>query len=201
MRRRTLEILALGLVGLAPACAPRPEPQPPPPPQAPTSAGREAPDPPPASPRRPYTIDDRFADLARAVPGGFGGLWLQGDVLHVNLVDLSREAEARAALKERLRGEFGPGAGGQRGRVELDRIVFHQGRYDYVQLTAWYARLPAGLGYEGVITTDIDERRNRIVVGVESAAAAERVRRRVAELGIPAEAVLVERGEPVRIRG
>ena len=153
-------------------------------------------------PGRPYTIDDRFAALARAVPGGFGGLWLEGTVLHVNLVDLSRREQAQAALKVELRGEFGPGAaGGQRAGVDLDRIVFHPGRYDYVQLTGWYARLPAALGYEGVTSTDIDERRNRIRIGVRDDANAERVRRRVRELGIPPEAVLVQREEPARIRG
>jgi hypothetical protein len=135
------------------------------------------------------------------VPGGFGGLWLEGTVLHVNLVDLSKREEARAALKTELRGEFGPGApGGQRAAVDLDRIVFHPGRYDYVQLTGWYVRLPASLGYEGVTSTDIDERRNRIRIGVRDDANAERVRRRIPELGIPPEAVLVEREEPARIR-
>lgn len=152
-------------------------------------------------PGRPHTIDDRFAALARAVPGGFGGLWLEGTVLHVNLVDLSRREQAQSALEVELRGEFGPGApGGQRASVDLGRIVFHPGRFDYVQLTGWYARLPAALGYEGVTSTDIDERRNRIRIGVRDDANAERVRRRIRELGIPSEAVLVEREEPARIR-
>jgi hypothetical protein len=152
-------------------------------------------------PGRPYTIDGRFAELARAVPGGFGGLWLEGSVLHVNLVDLSKRQQAQAALKTELRGEFGPGAAtGQRASVELDRIVFHQGRYDYVQLTGWYARLPASLGYEGVTSTDIDERQNRIRIGVRDDGNAERVRRRIPDLGIPPEAVLVQREEPARIR-
>ncbi|HLL84302.1 MAG TPA: hypothetical protein VK420_16685 [Longimicrobium sp.] len=159
--------------------------------------------PPPAGrqPGRPYTIDDRFAALARAVPGGFGGLWLEGSVLHVNLVELSKRQQAQAVLRVELRGEFGPGApSGQRAGVDLDRIVFHQGRYDYVQLTGWYARLPASLGYEGVTSTDIDERQNRIRIGVRDDANAERVRRRIRELGIPLEAVLVERREPASIR-
>jgi hypothetical protein len=148
-------------------------------------------------PGRPYTIDDRYTELARAVPGGFGGLWLEGSVLHVHLVDLTRREQALAALKTELRGEFGPGAAtSQRADVELDRIVFHQGSYDYVQLTGWYARLPASLGYEGVTSTDIDERRNRISIGVRDDATGERVRRRIVELGIPREAVLVQREEP-----
>jgi hypothetical protein len=172
---------------------PRADPQPTPPPPAAVGFPVESP--------RPYTIDDRFAALARAVPGGFGGLWLEGSVLHVNLVDLSRWEQAQAALKVELRGEFGPGApGGQRASVDLDRIVFHQARYDYVQLTGWYARLPAALGYEGVTSTDIDERRNRIRIGVRDDATADRVRRRILELGIPAEAVLVEREAPGRVR-
>lgn len=151
----------------------------------------------PADRPRPYTIDDRFAALAAAVPGGFGGLWLEGTVLHVNLVDLSKREEARSALRAELQGEFGPGAPSrQRASVDLDRIVFHQGRYDYLQLTGWYARLPAALGYESVTSTDIDERRNRIRIGVRDDAAAERVGRRIRELRIPPDAVLVQREEP-----
>jgi hypothetical protein len=150
----------------------------------------------------PYTIDDRFAALARKVPGGFGGLWLEGTVLHVNLVDLSKREQAQSALKVELRGELGPGAAtGQRASVDLDGIVFHQGRYDYVQLTGWYARLPAALGYEGITSTDIDERRNRIRIGVRDAATANRVRRRIRELGIPSGAVLLRQEVPVRARG
>ena len=151
---------------------------------------------------RPYTIDDRFAALARTVPGGFGGLWLEGTVLHVNLVDLSKREQAQAAVKVELRGELGPGAAtGQRAGVDLDRIVFHQARYDYVQLTGWYARLPSALGYEGVTSTDVDERRNRIRIGVRDDATVQRVRRRIIELGIPPEAVLVQSEAPARIRG
>jgi len=146
----------------------------------------------------PYTIDDRFAALARRVPGGFGGLWLEGTVLHVNLVDLSKREQAQSALKVELQGEFGPGAAtGQRASVDLDRIVFHQGRYDYVQLTGWYARLPAALGYQGITSTDIDERRNRIRIGVRDAATANRVRRRIRKLGIPSGAVLLRHELPL----
>jgi hypothetical protein len=184
---------AVALRTLTCRVGPRSDPPAASPPVASEGAGRR--------PGRPYTIDDRFADLARAVPGGFGGLWLEGSVLHVNLVELSKREQAQSALKVELRGEFGPGAAtGQRASVDLDRIVFHQGRYDYLQLTGWYARLPASLGYDGVTSTDIDERRNRIRIGVRDDASAERVRRRIAELGIPSEAVLVQREEPARIR-
>lgn len=184
---------ALALRTLTCRVGPRADPRPTPPPPSAAALPVERP--------RPYTIDDRFAALARAVPGGFGGLWLEGSVLHVNLVELSKRAQAQSALKAELRGEFGPGApGGQRANVDLDRVVFHQGRYDYLQLTGWYARLPASLGYEGVTSTDIAERRNRIRIGVLDESTAERVRRRIGELGIPSEAVLVQLEAPARIR-
>ena len=208
MHHRTLPCLAFALAAAATSCGHRSAPSPPPesapaevapvdtPPLPPSDR------PPPREPPRrgrPYTIDDRFADLARVVPGGFGGLWLEGHVLHANLVDLSKRAEAQAALARELRGEFGPGGPGQRGLVDLDAIVFHQGRYDYVQLVDWYRRLTPALG-EGVISGDIDEVRNRIAIGVQDDAAIERVRRKVVELGIPPEAVIVELREPIQLR-
>jgi len=191
-RHKPVPVLALRT--LTCRVGPRADPQPTAPPPLATAGF-------PVESPRPYTIDDRFAALARTVPGGFGGLWLEGSILHVNLVDLSKREQARSALQAELQGEFGPGApGGQRASVDLDRIVFHQGRYDYVQLTGWYARLPAALGYEGVFSTDIDERRNRIRIGVRDDATAERVRRRVRELGIPSGAVLVQREAPPQLR-
>ncbi len=206
MYPRILLFLALGLAGAA--CGPRSGAPPPPPAAAAEVVPVDTPPLPPpgdpaprepSSPGRPYTIDDRFADLARVVPGGFGGLWLEGDELHVNLVDLSKRAEAQAVLARELRAEFGGGAPGQRGSVDLDAIVFHSARYDYLQLTGWYARLTPALG-EGIVSTDIDERANRIAVGVRDEATIERVRRRVVELGIPPEAVVVARQEPVQLR-
>lgn len=149
---------------------------------------------------RPYTMDDRFADLARMVPGGFGGLWLTHDTLNVYLKDLSKRAEAQAVLKEQLKGEFGPGAGGgQRGRVDLDRIKFHPGRYDFAELRRWYQQLLQG-GIPEFTMSDIDERANRIEIGVREDAMIPRVRKRAAELGIPADALSVRTVAPVRIR-
>jgi hypothetical protein len=173
MEQCALRILALGLVGLVSGCASRPQASAPPPAQA---------------------VYDRFADLAHEVPGGFAGMWLEGDVLHVNLVDLSKQAEAQAVLKEQLRGRFGPGQGGPPGRVDLDRIVFHQGRFDHGQLTRWYVRILSAIDHQGVLHTGIEAQRNRISVYVKDDPTVERVQRRVLELGIPPEAVAVRRG-------
>lgn len=140
-------------------------------------------------PRRP---GDRTAHLARLVPGGFGGFWLQGGEVHAFLTDLSKRARAQAVLEEQLRGEMGPGAGGALERVSLDRIVFHRARYDYLQLEGWYLRLIDRLDHRDVEFTGIAERENRITVGVRTPAAAEQARRRAAELGIPRDAVTTE---------
>jgi hypothetical protein len=128
------------------------------------------------------------------VPGGFAGMWLEGDVLHVNLVDLSKRAEAQAVLKEQLRGRFGPGQLGQLSRVDLDQIVFHQGRFDHAQLNSWYARILSELDREGMLHSGLEAQRNWISIYVKDDPTVERVRQRILELGIPAEAVSVQRG-------
>lgn len=178
----------LACAALAAGCKARPaSPVPPPPLPVVPAESVTAPSP----PARLRTLDDRFVGLAREVPGGFGGFWLLNDRLHAFLVDTTQAAAAQRVLGERLRGEFGTGADGQRARVPLDAIVFHRARYDFAALDAWHRRLLAELDHTGVFSTDVAESENRITVAVRTAQAAERVRRRAAALGIPRAALHV----------
>jgi hypothetical protein len=71
-----------------------------------------------------------------------------------------------------------------------------QGQYDFVQLTHWYGQVISQVPVRGFTMGDIDERRNRIVIGVRDIAVRERVLADVAALGIPGGAVLVEEVGP-----
>ena len=55
-----------------------------------------------------------------------------------------------------------------------------------------------GLALRGTVLTDYDETTNRVVVGVEHAAAAASVRALAARLGVPAAALVVREMEPIR---
>lgn len=137
----------------------------------------------------PWTLDSELLALARDVPG-FGGLFSSSaDVVTVYLTDPSRSAGARAPIQAFL----------TRGGRETATLRFVQGEYTFPQLAGWYRQLVSGLEASGITVTDIDDRRNRLLVGVMDAGVRDRVLAAVAGLGIPAEAVIVEEIPPAVI--
>jgi hypothetical protein len=145
------------------------------------------------------TPDDRWAELARRVPGGFAGVMYDAPPTDgppramgrpiLMLVDPSRAAEAKAALGPHLWGFDVAGAD--------VRAV----RWDFAQLYDWYRHLNTGLWQEpGVTMSDIDEAENRIVYGVADEAVRDRVVRRLASMSLPCDLVLVRIVPPARTR-
>jgi hypothetical protein len=127
----------------------------------------------------PMTLDEEYARLAEEIPG-FGGLYLDTvGTTHVYLQDLSRERDVQ---------DLG------------DRVVVEQGDYDFRDLVAWKEELGPQLSQKGAVFLDIDERVNRIVLGVERdslATFAAELEKFLQETRVPPEAVLVEAAEPV----
>lgn len=118
------------------------------------------------------TIDDDFAALAEEVPG-FGGMYFDTDgVLTIQLVNPEALAFARpkvvALLERGIR--WGPGRTNQRAAVAREMRTV-RARFDYRQLVSLYRTevVPLMGTTEGITMTDIDERQNRIVVGVKDA--------------------------------
>lgn len=143
----------------------------------------------------PPGLDGEFARLARRIPG-FGGYYFdEGGDLNVLLARAGQEDAVRAAL-----------AGVAAGRLNRpDRpytaraaIRVRQARYDFLQLNRWRGSLRSLLSPTGAVSLDVDEAANRVRVGVVSDEAAADVRARAAALGIPGEALIVERTEPAR---
>jgi hypothetical protein len=153
------------------------------------SAGRGAPA------RQFRTADAHFAHLATVVPGGFGGLfWDEQGRPNVYLVDTSKRAGAVTAVATSLRGRVVSLRQGQ--RPNLDQIQILQGQYDFPTLLRWRGQIDAEAPrIPGLVMLDADERRNRVVVGVESAEADQQVRSAMARLNIPPEAVIIEQRE------
>lgn len=130
------------------------------------------------------TIDEQFAAVARKVPG-FAGFHRDPEkgVTYISLRDPSYQAEAEKAIAEIMGWE-----------VLLNRTVVVQPvAYDFLQLEKWYAQLRDHLWQvESVRWTDIDERVNRIAIGVgtvEGKAQLEAIIRRV---GVPRPAVIID---------
>jgi hypothetical protein len=81
-----------------------------------------------------------------------------------------------------------------------DRVVFQQGDYDFRDLQAWKDQVRPQLAAAGAVFLDIDERRNRLVFGVEREAIdrfTEELRAFLRGTRVPPEAVIVEAVEAI----
>lgn len=163
-------------------------------PVAPITAGAAEPTPPPrpglaptAAASGPFrTYDDKLTAIAEQAPE-FGGLYVEADgSVRVVVTDTGAAAGARA---EKAVGEvLGEGTGGTD-----RRIGFVKGSYRFRDLKTWHDRMAPGLlDLDGVVLTDIDERGNRLKVGVVDAAMAGQVKAQLARAGVPAAAVQIE---------
>ncbi len=130
--------------------------------------------------QRPLTLDEEYLAIDRAFPG-FGGLFYDAnDEANIYLTDLSR--------RDALRG------------LADGNVKFLAARYTFSQLYEWRARLLHVLAEPGVVFLDIDERRNRINVGVEAWRAAkgpEAVHALASQYDVPAAAILLTATEPI----
>jgi len=127
------------------------------------------------------TDDDRWAEAARDVPGGFAGKMLEGGLV-VFLVDTRQREAALAALAAR---------NGLEGR-DPKRVRVRKVRWDFAQLLDWYHYLGLHVWRDsGVVESDIDEEHNRITYGVMGESGRRRVERRLARLRPPPPCFLV----------
>lgn len=128
------------------------------------------------------TIDDRHAEIARQVPGGWGGSFVRDGRMHIYLVHPELASEALPKLSA-----LGAPGG-------LHPAIL-QGRWDFAQLHDWYRYLQLrGIWIEGVYRSDIQEAANRIEYGVTPAALPEFADRLTA-LGVPCGLVRAHVGE------
>jgi hypothetical protein len=126
--------------------------------------------------------------LGRAVPG-FGGFFFdEAGAPTAYLRDPARRPQLERALSMFLLSE---------GISATPLHVLHAD-FDFVQLEGWFeAAAPAAMSVIGAVFADLDEASNRLRIGVERDAL-QRVRSRVALLGIPASAVILEETLPIR---
>lgn len=130
--------------------------------------------------------------IEREVPG-FGGMYYDdGGDLVIALRDLRLSGTAAAAVRPHL-----PGAG-KYGQPDgpAARIRFRRAEYNFSELNGYWQRLsPVVLGLPGVVSTDVDEESNRVVVRVHPAAAQDLLDA-AAAMGLPEGSVQVRTVEP-----
>lgn len=144
------------------------------------------------------TFDDEMAATANRVPG-FAGLYLDpSGQLVVRMTDPPRLAQASAEI-ENLLGRVshrGPDLASERSQL-VAGMRAELADYDFAQLHVWFREVVRDiLGMDGITFGDIDEVRNRIVVGVRDGSLVGQVQREVVRLAVPAEAVEVKVVEP-----
>ena len=140
----------------------------------------------PPTGKGPKTLDDRFLEVGSNVPE-FGGMFKDGDVMKVYLVNPAKRTAAEAAIHSVFGRESIPRGG----------IQVLQGRYGFSQLKEWHDLTGGLFNIEGIVFTDVDERNNRLRVGVESSDLSGIVEQELKKHGIPRYAFVVEQVEPV----
>jgi hypothetical protein len=139
---------------------------------------------------RVRSVDDLLAGVAGRLPA-FGGMFVdeERDVLYVHSTDLS--AVAGTMAEEAVTAVFGD-------KRPAGRIQVLPAHYGFRELKEWHDRLtPDVLGMPGVVMTDIDDRSNRLTVGVESLESKGDVEDKLFALGVPLEAVNIVETPPV----
>ena len=129
-------------------------------------------------------------ELARQVPG-FGGFYL--DATGTPTVHLTRGSDRGNA--ERALGGYLAARG-----LAPAALQVQEGRYGWQQLERWQdAATMAAFESAGAVFVDNDETVNRIVIGVEDLNAMGQVRAAIARSGLPDDAVIIQRAEPIAL--
>lgn len=131
--------------------------------------------------------DGEFLRLAEAVPG-FGGYYYTGPgKVTVVLQDPTRASGAVDKLRRLARDR----------RFAEAATSIRRGDYEFSQLLMWKDSVTRHvLALPGVIFSDADEMRNRVVIGVKDEVVRLAVERTISKLGLPAAAVIIETAVP-----
>ena len=141
---------------------------------------------PPFPPPDDWVINEIWADIARQVPGGWGGFFVRDDQPVHYLVYPDRQDEALAAL----------GALGVDSPFTSREPAVLQGRWDFAQLYDWYTYVQVAVGWHPDLEyTDIDETRNRLVYSVSDTQAVESLAAMFENANLPCELTIIQVGD------
>jgi hypothetical protein len=139
-------------------------------------------------PKRGLTLDEKFAQVAQAVPG-FGGIYIDANGRAIAYLTDTNQATNKL---EAVAAAFA-GSPALVGRTMKARI----GKYDATQLAFWHAALDTTIDWTGVVSTDFDEAHNRVTVGVDEPTAIQAVLATGQRLGIPNDAIYAHVVPPI----
>jgi hypothetical protein len=134
--------------------------------------------------------DDKWADLAQQVPGGFAGVLYIENKPVLMLTDPSQSAAAKQALAPSFPS------------FDVNGAEVRQARWDFAQLVNWYDYLLTRTQIwrtEGITSGDKDEAINRIRYGVVDAAARDRLVYALGGIALPCDLLAIEITGPISI--
>lgn len=136
------------------------------------------------------SFDDLLAEVAKSVPA-FGGLYLAEDgALEVVMTDRSQEAVVEGVIRSVFPME----------NVSYSGVRVRDGKHTFTQLKSWNdAAYRSVFEMPGVVYTDIDERANRLRVGVSDGGTLNAVTAAYKAASVPDDAFVVEMTEPVQM--
>lgn len=128
--------------------------------------------------------EEPFRQISESIPE-FAGYFLEDDALVGLVTDMGRAASVRTALEPALNR---PGVAAVVSRVEI-----RPAQYSFTQLGEWRDRaVDEVFKIADVARVDLDEMRNRLVIGLDDGSGRSTVRQKLAELDIPPNAIMIE---------
>ncbi|MEL6544602.1 MAG: hypothetical protein AAFQ82_08240 [Myxococcota bacterium] len=133
--------------------------------------------------RRPRNTDVRFTEVTWRVPE-FAGAFIDGDDLVIQLTELNdaTQSAAVAAVNDIIGSD----------RELPENVRFAEAEFDFASLMGARVQARTLMGISGVTSLSVNERSNRVRLGVEDDASRRRAASELRLLGIPAEMVNIE---------
>lgn len=132
------------------------------------------------------TLDEAFLEASQSIDG-FGGAFIDDEDRLSVWIKQGAEKVSTKRVKQLLADILDDST------LRARDVHFLTAKYDFAKLKSWIdIATPKLLAMSGIISTDIDERMNRLVIGIEDVALEAAVRDAVDELRIPQEAVQVQ---------
>lgn len=157
-----------------------------------------------------YTHDDMLAEINEDIPR-FGGFYKSENNLHIFIKDLNNEYR-KSVNTEHLINEITSGISEvygsdivqslseekqASGKVNTELVP---AKFSYQELNEWRRTIRTNMVEGDLVFSDLDESANRIALGISEDSDISDIYRKITELGIPEDAVLVERTPPIRVR-
>jgi len=148
----------------------------------------------PSASATPRNLDAELARIAQEVPG-FAGYFV--DSRGVLNVRMSSRAAAQVRTAAGVRQALGPRVAPLGVDMAARQVNVLEADFDFLQLHAIHRAVRPVFGVSGVVFTDADEIRNRVVIGVENASAAAAVQHALGMLAVDRRAVEIVPSDPI----